>query len=120
MLMAVLERTREIGILMALGASRRTIAWIFLFEAAWLGFLGAAVGIAGGFLIGRLIMFGVNTYFAVAQKEAGEVTTFLKFNVSLMYIIGTLAAATLLTMLAGWLPARRAAKQNPVDSLRHE
>ncbi len=120
MLMAVLERTREIGILAALGASRRTITWLFLIEAAWLGLLGAAVGLGGAFVLGKLIVAGVGTYFSATGKDPGETTTFLKFYISAGLALSTLAGAFVITLLAGWLPARRAARLDPVKALRHE
>lgn len=118
MFMAILERTREIGIFVALGASRRTVSSLFLIEASWIGFLGAASGIVGAWLIGQLIAAGVKI-FASAQIEAGNMPA-IKFSIDLMLIAATLVGAVLITLLAAWLPSRRAAKQDPVQALRHE
>lgn len=119
MLMAVLERTREIGIFVALGASRKTIAWIFLAEAAWLGIFGALLGILGAYLIGKAIVTGIAAYFAITKKDSGDFSI-IQFAVSSMLFFATLVGAVIVTLLAGWLPARRAAKQDPIKALRHE
>lgn len=119
MLMAVLERTREIGVFVALGASRRTVARLFLIEAGWLGLLGAVVGLVGAFLIGQAIVGGVNAFFRVTGRDVEDVAL-LKFHLEWVLAVGTLVGSTLLAMFAAWAPARRAAKQDPVTALRHE
>lgn len=119
MLMAVLERTREIGILSALGASRRTISAMFLTEAAWLGTFGALFGLLGAYLIGKGVVFGINTYLKISQST-NEGLTIIQFYIGWPLALGTLAGAIIITLLAGWIPANRAAKQDPVRSLRHE
>lgn len=119
MLMAVLERTREIGILVALGASRRTVSILFLAEAGWLGFFGAALGLLGAYGIGKAIVAGISAYFAVTQKDTGELSV-IQFSIDWQLVVGTLVGAVLITLLAGWLPARRAARQDPIAALRHE
>lgn len=119
MLMAVLERTREIGIFIALGASRRTVTRLFLIEAGWLGLLGAVAGLVGAFLIGQAIVGGVNAFFRVTGRDVEDVAL-LQFHLEWLLAVGTLVGSTLLAMIAAWAPARRAAKQDPVTALRHE
>lgn len=119
MLMAVLERTREIGILKALGASRRTISALFLLEASWLGAFGAILGIGGAFLIGRGIVAGLSLYFAASQQDGANFPP-IHFSVGWQLGLGTLIGAIIITLIAGWLPAQRAARQDPVHALRHE
>lgn len=119
MLMAVMERTREIGILSAIGASRRTISGLFLSESGWLGALGAVLGLLGAFLIGKGIVTGVNTYLKISGKADNGLSA-IQFYIGWPLAVGTLVGAILITLLAGWAPARRAAKQDPVKSLRHE
>lgn len=119
MLMAVLERTKEIGILASLGASRRTISRLFLVEAAWLGLIGALAGIAGAYLIGKLIVTGFRTYASVRNMDQSAVPPIV-FSISWMLTAATIIGAVVVTLIAGWLPARRAAKQDPVKALRHE
>lgn len=119
MLMAVLERTREIGIMTALGASRRTVSWLFLAEAAWLGFFGALLGIVGAFALGKLITFGIGIYLTATKSTNGDLS-FINFSIDPILFFGTMIGAVLVTLFAGWLPARRAAKLDPIQSLRHE
>ncbi len=119
MLMAVLERTKEIGILASLGASRRTVSRLFLAEAAWLGLLGALVGIGGAYLIGKLIVAGFQTYASIRNLDQNTIPP-ITFHISWMLTAATIIGAVVVTLIAGWLPARRAAKQDPVKALRHE
>lgn len=119
MLMAVLERTREIGIMSALGASRRTISGLFLAESGWLGLFGALLGLLGGYGIGQAIVAGINTYLSFSGN-ADEGLSSIKFYIGWTLAVGTLVGAVAVTLLAGWLPARRAAKLDPIKALRHE
>ncbi len=113
MAMAVLERTREIGIMKALGARNRDLGRLFLAEAGLLGLTGGLAGLALGAAAGWIL------------NLAAHGVTELPAKVSLFYIPGWLAAgsvlfATLVSMAAGGLPARRAARLEPVAALRYE
>lgn len=118
MLMAILERTREIGIMVAVGASRRTITLLFLSEASWIGLFGGLLGLVGAWLIGKLIVFGIGVFFS-AQQNSGNFPPIV-FTIDQTLILGTIVGAILMTLLAAWLPARRAAKLDPVKAIRHE
>jgi len=101
---SVAQRTREIGVRMALGAQRGTVAGMVLREAGWLAVIGIGLGMAsavGAASLMRSLLFGVSSW---------DVSTLLAVG-------GVLAMAAL---LASWLPARRAASVNPVEALRAE
>src|SRR6266511_1701190 len=104
MMISVTERTREIGIRKALGATRRAILWQFLVEASTLTLVGGAVGmLAGGVLA-----------FVISQ------VTPIPANVPLWSIVAALAASALTGVGFGLYPASRAARLDPVEALRYE
>ncbi|MGM5487422.1 MAG: ABC transporter permease [Nanobdellota archaeon] len=107
---AVIERTNEIGIMKAIGARNSSILSIFLFESAFLGLVGGIVGIGLGYVIARI--------GGAVAANAGYALLSPVFPYAL--IIGCIVFATGVGALAGVLPARQAAKQNPVDALRCE
>ena len=104
MMIAVTERTREIGIRKALGATRREILWQFLFESVTVTFIGGSIGM----IIGGLLAFMVSTF------------TPLKAHVPLGGILAALGMATVAGVLFGLWPAWRAARMDPVVALRYE
>ena len=110
---SVLERTQQIGLMKALGARRKDIAKLFRFEAAWVGFLGGLIGTALAVMIGLLI----NPFIAnLLEVERG--TALLKFEpLTIIVIIVSLMA---IAVAAGYFPARKAAKLDPIDALRTE
>jgi putative ABC transport system permease protein len=108
---AVLERTREIGVMKAIGARNKDIFIIFVIESGLLGLAGGAVGV----LIGAGISKAVELY---ANGAFGPGTLFAAFPPAL--IIGALAFSFIAGMGSGVLPAMRAAHLKPVDALRYE
>jgi putative ABC transport system permease protein len=104
MLISVTERTREIGIRKAVGATRREILWQFLVEAGVLTLLGGA----SGMLLGAL------------AAEAVEAVTPIPASIPLWSVVTALAMAVITGMLFGLLPAIRASRLEPVDALRYE
>jgi len=116
MMMAIYERTREIGVLKALGASPGEIRTLFTTEAAMIGFIGGVFGIIFGTLLGQLVDWIAHRYLinegVTGVSQLSVVPPWLA--------IGALIFATLIGLLAGLYPAARAARLDPVQALRHE
>lgn len=111
MLMAVLERTHEIGILKAVGAKRRHILRLFLIEAGLLGLLGGTAGLIFGGAIAQSVAL-------LAGQALGTAT--LSAALELPLVAGALLFAIALGVIAGLWPAWRAARLDPVEALRYE
>jgi len=108
MLVSVTERTREIGIRMAVGAKRRDILLQFLLEAAMLSLVGGSIGIAGGCIISK----------AISLVDIGGMT--IQSVVSPDIVILTVSVSVFVGLASGMYPAVRASKLNPIDALRYE
>jgi putative ABC transport system permease protein len=106
---AVVQRTREIGIMKALGARRESILLLFLIESGFLGLFGGLIGVTIGFTISKSVEI-------IAFQIYGSYLIKADFNLSLM--VGMLLFGFFIGMVSGWFPARQAAKLNPVDALR--
>lgn len=110
---SVLERTREIGLMKALGMRKKDISRLFIIEAVWIGFLGGVIGSALAVAIGTLINpklsdligFDKGTYILVFKP---------------MQVVFLVVGLMLIAMIAGLLPARKAAKLDPIEALRTE
>ena len=116
MMMAIYERTREIGVLKALGASGGQIRLMFTVEAALIGLIGGFFGLIFGTLLGRLVDWIAQQYL-IREGVTGVSTLSI---VPLWLAVGALLFATLVGLLAGLYPAARAARLDPVTALRHE
>jgi putative ABC transport system permease protein len=110
MLVSVTERTREIGLRKALGATEGEIQSQFLTEAIILTFVGGVVGVLFGALISAAFAFGINYKFALGWVFS------LPLNGALLGI----GVSTFIGLVFGYVPARRAAKKNPIEALRYE
>ena len=100
----VMRRTREIGIRMALGATRENVGWLILREVVLMSGIGLAIGLPLAYGVGRLVesqLFGVKASDPLVFAAAA-------------------AALASVAMLAGWLPARKAASVDPMVALRYE
>ena len=116
MVMAIYERTREIGILLAMGASRREIRQMFMLEAGLIGLLGGVFGLLFGWLLGLGLNQGIELYFRYHDQSIHG--SF--FVVTPLLALVAVGFATFIGLVAGVLPAQRAAKLDPLEALRHE
>lgn len=110
---SVLERTREIGLMKALGMRGRSVSRLFQFEAAWIGFLGGVIGVIVAVAAG----LALNPWITKALS-LGDGTNLLIFQP--IPIIAMIIVLIIIAMLAGWFPARKAAKLDPIEALRTE
>jgi putative ABC transport system permease protein len=104
MLVAVNERTREVGLIKALGGKSRDIRLQFLYESVLISLIGAVVGIAAGLLFGNLLGIFLKSGFVF---PAG-------------WVIAAIFMCSAVGILAGLYPAQKAARLNPIEALRHE
>jgi putative ABC transport system permease protein len=116
MVMAIYERTREIGILKAMGASSGEIRQMFMLEAGFIGLIGGGVGL----LIGWLLGLGLNLVIPVYLRYRELPVRGDFFVVTLTLAVGVVIFATFIGLVAGLLPAQRAAQLDPLEALRHE
>ena len=115
LIMSIYERTREIGILKSLGAKEREIKQLFVTEAGMIGFMGALFGIPLGWVITRVanVIFMQQFFSQIDEK-------IVLFTYPYYLIIGAALFSILFSMLAGFYPASRAARIDPVKALRHD
>jgi putative ABC transport system permease protein len=115
MVTSILERTREIGVMKAIGGSEGDIKGIFFVEAGTIGITGGALGLALGWVVTRIANAVVNYYLRPEGVPATEL-----FHMPLWLIAGALGFSILVSLLAGLYPAARAARVDPVTALRHD
>lgn len=104
MLVSVTERTREIGVRKALGATQKTIKYQFLIESVVICLMGGAIGILFGIIIGNVISLALNTGFFIPW---------------FWIIMGVIICVTV-GLISGYIPAKRASQLDPIESLRFE
>jgi putative ABC transport system permease protein len=110
MIVSLIERTREIGILKALGMKSRTVLMIFLGESVIIGFMGAILGIACGWILANAITW------LLSIGNAFNITPVL----TPIVMLGALSFGIGISVIFSLYPAWRASKLKPVDALRHE
>lgn len=124
MTVSVMERTREIGILKAIGAKNRTISTMFLSEAALIGLIGGLTGVPVGYAIAHVM--GAFLFRFTPQPERSLITgtkpppLSVTPILSASWIAGVIIFGLTVSILFGLYPARKAAKLNPVEALRYE
>lgn len=120
MTMAILERTREIGLMKAIGASNRDVLSIFLGEAAGIGFLGGLGGVLIGWVTAQLLNIVAANYLAAQAAQGGGPPTTIALSTPVWLMLFGLIFATLIGLLSGLYPALRAATLMPVTALKYE
>jgi len=115
MVMSILERTREIGVMKAVGGGDADVRKIFLVEASLIGLFGGLFGIALGWAVGRVINAGANYYLQTQGVPAANL-----FLIPWWLMAGAIGFALLVSLVAGSFPAMRAARLDPIQALRHD
>jgi putative ABC transport system permease protein len=121
MTMSILERTREIGLMKAIGATNQDVLSIFLGEAAGIGFVGGIGGILLGLLVGELINIFGSVYLAGQSTSMyGGGGSGISVSTPPWLILFALMFSTLIGLISGLYPALRAASLVPVKALKYE
>ncbi len=120
MAMSILERTREIGLMKAVGATNRDVLAIFLGEASGIGFLGGLGGVIIGWLAGQAINVVAVVYLANQAGQQGGIPPSVAVYTPLWLPLFALLFSTLIGMISGLYPALRAATMIPVLALKYE
>ena len=115
LVMAILERRREIGIMKAVGASDSDVKRLFFAEAAVMGLMGGAFGVLLGWSIGRVINIGANLYLARQSFPPEQI-----WATPWWLVGGAIVFAIVVSFVSGLYPAARAARLDPVQALRYE
>jgi putative ABC transport system permease protein len=115
LVMAILERRREIGVLKALGATDADVKNLFFAEAGAMGLLGGLFGVTLGWLIGQALTYGTTIYLRRQDLPAVKIS-----SVPWWLAASAILFAIVVSLAAGLYPATRAAKLNPVEALRYE
>src|SRR5215475_359960 len=116
LVMSILERRREIGIMKAIGASDGDVQKLFFAEAGAMGVFGGTLGVLLGWIIGRVINFGTRIYMQRQQQFTPDDV----WLVPLWLVLGAIGFSLLVSLVAGLYPAARAARLDPVQALRYD
>ena len=113
---SLLERTQEIGLMMALGGRNSDMRKLFIFEALLLSVIGAATGIILAIISG----LGVDAYMNHFAQNRGVSDGFSLFATPPLLVVGLMGFLVLVGLIVVYIPARRAQKISPIDALRRE
>jgi putative ABC transport system permease protein len=120
MTMAILERTREIGLMKAIGATNRDVLSIFLGEAAGIGFIGGVGGLILGWSAAQILNVLAMSYLAGQAAQQGGLPPTVAVYTPPWLPVFALIFATLVGLLSGLYPALRAATLVPLNALKYE
>jgi putative ABC transport system permease protein len=123
MIVSLMERTREIGILKALGMKSRTVLLVFLCESVIIGLIGAAVGIASGWVLANvvaIVFHGGGGGILMGNQGAGTGGMTITPVLTPTVFLGALVFGVGVSVVFALYPAWRASKLKPVDALRYE
>lgn len=112
---SLLERTKEIGLMITLGARRRDIRRLFIIEAVGLSFIGGVSGSIVAFLFSRIVDFILNSL----ARSRGVTDSFSVFSFQSTLLIGTVVFSIFLGLIVVYIPAKRAASTNPIEALKN-
>jgi len=115
MVVTLMERTEEIGIMKSIGASDYDILWMFVFESTIMGFLGGVFGTILGFIAGEIVNIIFNIF---AQRMGGQAISLFYFPA--WFLLFIIAVATFVGFITGLIPARQASKSDPLEALRYK
>ena len=113
---SLLERTKEIGLMVALGARAVDMRILFMLEALLLSLVGTILGLLGSFTLGGLVTIAMN----LLAKGRGVEEGFALFAHPWWLVLGVFAFMIIVGLAVVYIPARRAERINPIDALRHE
>ena len=116
LVMSILERRREIGIMKAIGASDGDVQKLFFAEAGAMGIFGGSLGVLLGWTIGRVINLGTRIYMQRQQQFTPDDV----WLVPVWLVLGAIGFSIVVSLLAGLYPAARAARLDPVQALRYD
>jgi putative ABC transport system permease protein len=120
MAMSILERTREIGLMKAVGATNRHVLSVFLGESAGIGFIGGLGGVAVGWSLGQVVNVFAIAYLAGQAAQTGGPPPTVAVATPAWLPLFALVFATVIGLLSGLYPALRAATLSPIAALKYE
>lgn len=113
---SLLERTKEVGLMITLGGRNRDMRKLFIFEAIILSFVGAVLGILSAVILGQIINLIMNAF----ARGRGVTDYFQLFSMPFWLISGIIIFMLCVGLAVVYIPARRASRINPIDALRRE
>lgn len=121
MTMAVTERTREIGVMKAIGASPKLIQRLFVMESAYIGVIGTVIAVIISYIVSFTANYAIPKILYMATNEKEFLTTEIQFSAIPWQLVVIAAAISIgVAVLSGWRPARKATKIDVIQALRQD